>query len=310
MSESRSTGEMQMEEKTLPWWRRALSYALGGIRTGFGLFARSPKNGAAHEDEIAADQNENPEEELTEHSPSLQPVVEPAQEVQQSPAPEQFAEEAPSLGAPPEEDNQEQNLGPSDQPLVHADESAGVGPLEAPHETAPASAPEEQSPLAAAGLSEPEEATIEAALLRSRRPRKPSSPSLYPRPSRFQPYRNRDRKPRLWLNRRTRPYRKTSRPCRKTQRKKAQLRSKLPGSPRPSPKLPPEKSANEETAHESEAVLPEPDQQAEPAEPAPGIQEPEAPLHTETSVEPAAIQNPTPARGFGFRVGCFIRRIE
>ena len=29
-----------MIEKTMPWWRRALRFALGGIRSGFGLFAR------------------------------------------------------------------------------------------------------------------------------------------------------------------------------------------------------------------------------------------------------------------------------
>ena len=29
-----------MAEKTIPWWRRALNYALGGIRSGFGLFSR------------------------------------------------------------------------------------------------------------------------------------------------------------------------------------------------------------------------------------------------------------------------------
>ena len=31
---------MQVIEKTMPWWRRALRFALGGIRSGFGLFAR------------------------------------------------------------------------------------------------------------------------------------------------------------------------------------------------------------------------------------------------------------------------------
>jgi segregation and condensation protein A len=31
---------MQMLEKTVPWWRKALIYALGGIRSGFGLFPR------------------------------------------------------------------------------------------------------------------------------------------------------------------------------------------------------------------------------------------------------------------------------
>ncbi len=32
-----------MAETTVPWWRRALQYALGGIRSGFGLFQRGAK---------------------------------------------------------------------------------------------------------------------------------------------------------------------------------------------------------------------------------------------------------------------------
>ena len=38
-----------MVEKTIPWWRKALQYALGGIRSGFGLFSRPAK--AAHIEE-------------------------------------------------------------------------------------------------------------------------------------------------------------------------------------------------------------------------------------------------------------------
>jgi segregation and condensation protein A len=34
---------MAMAEKTVPWWRRALQFALGGIRSGFGLFQRGAK---------------------------------------------------------------------------------------------------------------------------------------------------------------------------------------------------------------------------------------------------------------------------
>jgi segregation and condensation protein A len=34
---------MAMAEKTVPWWRRALRFALGGIRSGFGLFQRGAK---------------------------------------------------------------------------------------------------------------------------------------------------------------------------------------------------------------------------------------------------------------------------
>jgi segregation and condensation protein A len=66
-----------MEDKTVPWWRRALSYALDGIRTGFGLFSRSSKSKAAIEPEIATGNEENPdkEAELTSHSPQPEPIA-------------------------------------------------------------------------------------------------------------------------------------------------------------------------------------------------------------------------------------------
>ena len=38
-----------MEERSAPWWRKALHFALDGIRSGFGLFSRSPKNTEAPE---------------------------------------------------------------------------------------------------------------------------------------------------------------------------------------------------------------------------------------------------------------------
>ena len=73
-----------MEEERLPWWRRALRFALGGIRSGFGLFSRSPKTGAANDPEIVAGQKEDSEEEaeLIEDSPKLEPIAEPVHESQ------------------------------------------------------------------------------------------------------------------------------------------------------------------------------------------------------------------------------------
>jgi segregation and condensation protein A len=69
---------MQMEEKKLPWWRRALSIALDGLRSGFGLFSRSSKEDTDHAPETASGQQENPEEEseLNQHSPKVETVVE------------------------------------------------------------------------------------------------------------------------------------------------------------------------------------------------------------------------------------------
>src|ERR1017187_9519069 len=44
---------MEMAEKTVPWWRRALQFALGGIRSGFGLFQRGAKPGEVEAGEAA-----------------------------------------------------------------------------------------------------------------------------------------------------------------------------------------------------------------------------------------------------------------
>ena len=79
-----------MEEKTVPWWRKALSYALGGIRSGFGLFSRSAKSKAANEPERLAGQKENSEEEatLTEHSPKLESIADAVTESEAVPVPE------------------------------------------------------------------------------------------------------------------------------------------------------------------------------------------------------------------------------
>jgi segregation and condensation protein A len=40
---------MAKAEKTVPWWRKALQFALGGIRSGFGLFQRGAKPGEVGE---------------------------------------------------------------------------------------------------------------------------------------------------------------------------------------------------------------------------------------------------------------------
>ena len=69
-----------MEEKTIPWWRKALKIALGGIRSGFGLFSRSRKPEAAAEPEIPEKSAESRNEEpvLTESLPQpeiLQPEI-------------------------------------------------------------------------------------------------------------------------------------------------------------------------------------------------------------------------------------------
>ena len=76
-----------MVEKTLPWWRKAVQYALGGIRSGFGLFSQ-PAKPMPHKENRVLDQREEQlkkettlEEKvaLTDHLPNPETVAgEPA----------------------------------------------------------------------------------------------------------------------------------------------------------------------------------------------------------------------------------------
>ena len=67
-----------MEENRVPWWLRALSFALSGIRSGFGLFSRSQNHTAADEPVIAVGPEEDQEDyaKLIEHSPLPEPIAE------------------------------------------------------------------------------------------------------------------------------------------------------------------------------------------------------------------------------------------
>jgi segregation and condensation protein A len=81
---------MQVAEKKVPWWRKALEFALGGIRSGFGLFPRSVKPALQEKDSFLHRSEENPEEEagLTEPSVHLEAAAAiPATEAEQTPAP-------------------------------------------------------------------------------------------------------------------------------------------------------------------------------------------------------------------------------
>jgi len=64
-------------ENTIPWWRRALKFALGGIRSGFGLFSRPEKPELKTETKSSERLEEESEEEtaLTEPSPQSEVVV-------------------------------------------------------------------------------------------------------------------------------------------------------------------------------------------------------------------------------------------
>lgn len=76
-----------MQEKQVPWWRKALHFALGGLRSAFGLFARQHSNGNPRDEQSIAEgkrtveielYREDPEEEeteLTENPPTPEEIV-------------------------------------------------------------------------------------------------------------------------------------------------------------------------------------------------------------------------------------------
>jgi segregation and condensation protein A len=64
-----------MVEKTIPWWRKALQIALGGIRSGFGLFPRTARREPVTGPNISAEFTDHPEEERALTEPSLQVVA-------------------------------------------------------------------------------------------------------------------------------------------------------------------------------------------------------------------------------------------
>jgi segregation and condensation protein A len=76
-----------MEETKVPWWRKALNFALSGIRSGFGIFSRPQKSDSEIESEIAAEDEQIREEsELTEHFPEQISTTTVTEAVAASPA--------------------------------------------------------------------------------------------------------------------------------------------------------------------------------------------------------------------------------
>ena len=72
-----------MEAKQVPWWRKALDFALSGFRSGFGLFSRAQKQENLTEPETVAGHEEIRKEEaaLTEQFPEQDPTVEAESQV-------------------------------------------------------------------------------------------------------------------------------------------------------------------------------------------------------------------------------------
>jgi segregation and condensation protein A len=67
-----------MEDRKVPWWRKALSFALSGFRSGFGLFSRTQKNDVDNEPGFVTGLEVNPKEEaeLIKDSPKLETISE------------------------------------------------------------------------------------------------------------------------------------------------------------------------------------------------------------------------------------------
>jgi segregation and condensation protein A len=79
---------MQVLEKTIPWWRKALRFALGGIRSGFGLFSRSARLTPVTEPVAVPVLSDGPEENVEEERALTKPFskIEVAEEAPKVPA--------------------------------------------------------------------------------------------------------------------------------------------------------------------------------------------------------------------------------
>jgi segregation and condensation protein A len=92
-----------MAEKIIPWWRKALEFALGGLRSGFGLFSRPARPEPVPEQMISSSIQESPEEDraLIESSPNTE-IAADTQPVPAKPEPDAMPANAPESMQVPE----------------------------------------------------------------------------------------------------------------------------------------------------------------------------------------------------------------
>lgn len=149
-----------MAEKTLPWWRRALSLALKGIRAGLGLLNRAGRpNGAGEENGDPAPETEKPtettERELTEQPIQPEPSTEPAANIAAEPVAEPTNEHigtAPASSAVPVSGP---DAMPTPQPIAEVTQESAAEPVEEAVKAAPqpeAEAVPEPEEMAAASV--------------------------------------------------------------------------------------------------------------------------------------------------------------
>jgi segregation and condensation protein A len=153
-----------MAEKTLPWWRRALNFALDGIRSGFGLFTRSANSQPGEEPELL-DKPEAPlEEKIT---LPQQPANPEASAIEPSAAPEPAPVAQAPLAAVPAPEPEVEPLPPVEpvvdvlaEPVVATEPVVALTPAAEPEvptvsQISVAPAPEPVSALTFAGQTEP-----------------------------------------------------------------------------------------------------------------------------------------------------------
>ncbi len=161
-----------MEEKSVPWWRKALHFALDGIRSGFGLFARPAKSNGHHDlhqspvpqEKVAPSENIKEGTTLIAPPPAHQPVAETGNELKtrheieaasvQAPEtpPAQASSELPPAPEPaisaPVDQVPELEATPAPEPEPHAEPEPGPEPTPAPVEVIVSASRAEQTQLA------------------------------------------------------------------------------------------------------------------------------------------------------------------
>ena len=106
-----------MIEKTIPWWRKALWFALGGIRSGFGFFPRLASPQPVTALNISAEFTDHQEEERALTEPSLQ-VVAPLMNVAE---PVSAAQPAKAAGKGRKESKRAEQLASGAQEVAEAE---------------------------------------------------------------------------------------------------------------------------------------------------------------------------------------------
>jgi len=144
-----------MAEKTVPWWRRALSFALGGIRSGFGLFPRSPRPDLSLQPEQQPPITQRQQPIQVQPPPPVRQVTENVEAVEE---PKEVPEEETALSRQPA--NPQPPAAPAatpPEPVPFVPPAVIAAPLPAPvPELLPDTSPEPEAAAAIDPVAEPE----------------------------------------------------------------------------------------------------------------------------------------------------------